>query len=106
MGITFGDYLIDSGYYDITPEQERERDAREGGYQMTAEQAKWLNEHRAEGYRALGVAPGGSQWVKVGMLHADGTFELKLGRARPAIRVGSFEVGVLESTQAPQMRGP
>lgn len=22
MGITFGDYLIDSGYYDITPEQE------------------------------------------------------------------------------------
>jgi hypothetical protein len=26
MGITFGDYLIDSGYYEITPEQERERD--------------------------------------------------------------------------------
>lgn len=24
MGITYGDYLIDSGYYDITPEQERE----------------------------------------------------------------------------------
>lgn len=23
MGITFGDHLIDSGYYDITPEQER-----------------------------------------------------------------------------------
>lgn len=29
MGITFGDYLIDSGYYDITPEQEREIEARE-----------------------------------------------------------------------------
>jgi len=29
MGITFGDYLIDSGYHDITPEQERELDARE-----------------------------------------------------------------------------
>jgi hypothetical protein len=26
MGITYGDHLIDSGYYDITPEQERERE--------------------------------------------------------------------------------
>jgi hypothetical protein len=29
MGITYGDDLIDSGYYDITPEQEREIEARE-----------------------------------------------------------------------------
>lgn len=29
MGITYGDYLIGGGYYDITPEQERELDARE-----------------------------------------------------------------------------
>ena len=29
MGITFGDHLIDSGYYDITPAQEREIEARE-----------------------------------------------------------------------------
>ena len=29
MSITFGDHLIDSGYYDITPEQEREIEARE-----------------------------------------------------------------------------
>lgn len=29
MGITFGDYLIDSGHHDITPEQEREIEARE-----------------------------------------------------------------------------
>jgi len=29
MSITFGDYLIDSGYYDITPEQEREIEASE-----------------------------------------------------------------------------
>jgi hypothetical protein len=28
MGITYGDYLVDSGYYDITPEQEREIEAR------------------------------------------------------------------------------
>lgn len=27
MSITFGDRLIDSGYYDITPEQEREIEA-------------------------------------------------------------------------------
>lgn len=29
MSITYGDYLIDSGYYDITPEQEREIEASE-----------------------------------------------------------------------------
>ena len=28
MAITFGDHLIDSGYHDITPEQEREIEAR------------------------------------------------------------------------------
>lgn len=29
MGITYGDHLIDSGYRELTPEQEREREARE-----------------------------------------------------------------------------
>lgn len=29
MGITYGDHLIDIGYPDITPEQEREIEARE-----------------------------------------------------------------------------
>ena len=29
MGITFGDRLIDAGYYEISPEQERELEARE-----------------------------------------------------------------------------
>jgi hypothetical protein len=29
MSITYGDHLIDIGYYDITPEQEREIEARE-----------------------------------------------------------------------------
>lgn len=29
MGITYGDHLIDSGHHDITPEQEREQEARE-----------------------------------------------------------------------------
>lgn len=74
---------------------------------MTSEQANWLREHRAEGYQAIGKTPGGCRWVRTGMLHADGTFELKLGRARPAIRVGSFEVGILEQgAGAPNMRGP
>jgi len=29
MGITFGDHLIDIGYHEITPEQEREIEARD-----------------------------------------------------------------------------
>lgn len=29
MGITYGDHLIDSGYYDIAPEQEREMERAE-----------------------------------------------------------------------------
>jgi hypothetical protein len=29
MGITYGDHLIDSGYYDITPEQEREMESED-----------------------------------------------------------------------------
>lgn len=29
MGITYGDHLTDIGYHDITPEQEREIEARE-----------------------------------------------------------------------------
>lgn len=29
MGITYGDHLIDGGYYDITPEQERGTEVRE-----------------------------------------------------------------------------
>lgn len=29
MGITFGDYLIDIGHNEMTPEQEREMEARE-----------------------------------------------------------------------------
>lgn len=73
---------------------------------MTGEQADWLRSHRAEGYRPLGNTPGGARWIKVGMLHADGTFELRQGRARPSVRVGSFEVGVLETGAAREMRGP
>jgi len=74
---------------------------------MTSEQKKWLDEHRAEGYRVIGTAPGGYRFARRGMLHADGQFELQLGARRPAVRVGSFEVGILEPiTQQTMMRGP
>lgn len=73
---------------------------------MTGEQKTWLDAHRAEGYRPLGTTPGGGRWVKIGMLHADGTFELKVGTKRPSVRMGSFEVGVLEIGPATEMRGP
>jgi hypothetical protein len=36
MGITYGDHLIDSGYYDITPEQEREIEEREDAQTIRA----------------------------------------------------------------------
>lgn len=34
MGITFGDHLIDSGYHDITPEQERKMEDQEDREQL------------------------------------------------------------------------
>jgi len=73
---------------------------------LTPQQKKWLDDNRAQGYRPLGVAPGGAQWVRTGMLHPDGTFELRQGRARPAVQAGSFEVGVLQHRGAPDMAGP
>jgi hypothetical protein len=36
MGITYGDHLIDSGYYDITPEQEREIEEHEDAQTIRA----------------------------------------------------------------------
>lgn len=76
---------------------------------MTAEQKAWLDARRGEGYRPMGALPGGCRWVKRGMLHPDGIFELLLTRnARPSrFLPGSFEVAVLELTPAaPDMRGP
>ena len=40
MGITYGDHLIDSGYYDITPEQEREVYDAEEQYQIEEYKAR------------------------------------------------------------------
>jgi len=62
---------------------------------MTGEQANWLRQNKE--YRALGQRPGlGARYVRIGMLHADGTFELHPRGRRPNVKPGSFEVGVLE----------
>ena len=73
---------------------------------MTGEQAKWLTDHRAEGYRVRGQLGGvGSRWVRTGMLHADGTFDRTVPGQRPAVRQGSFEVGILEVDPPRSMPG-
>jgi hypothetical protein len=72
---------------------------------MTGAQADWLRANKA--YRAVGNVPSGGRYIKRGMLHEDGTFELIYRGVRPNIRVGSFEVGILEMPgAAPSMQGP
>lgn len=66
---------------------------------MTGEQASWLQEHKREGYRAVGRPGGNSRYIKVGILHADGTFEPKPRVGRPRVTAGCFEVGILEVTE-------
>ena len=65
---------------------------------MTAEQKKWLDDHRAEGYRPVGSRPGAqAKYTKIGMLYPDGSFERRAGgigwRYARAIE-GMFECGV------------
>ena len=67
---------------------------------MTNEQALWLRYNPS--YRALSRAPSGFKWSKVGMLHPEGIFELTPPRARPVVKPGSFEVGVLEPVKQPR----
>lgn len=47
MGITYGDHLIDSGYRELTPEQEREIDERKTypavGWEAEAERLRTAN---------------------------------------------------------------
>lgn len=66
---------------------------------MTTEQKVWLDAHRAEGYRVRGAVAGNARWTKTGMLHADGSFEPFI-KGRPGVRVGSFEVGVLQMNES------
>ncbi len=66
---------------------------------MTNEQANWLTSNKP--YRPVSNTPSGWRWIKQGTLHADGTFELTPRGRRPAIRVGSFEVAILEEIPRP-----
>lgn len=64
---------------------------------MTGPQKAWLDANKP--YRALGQRSGsGARYVKIGMLHVDGTFELQQRGVRLSVRQGSFEVGILEMT--------
>jgi hypothetical protein len=71
-----------------------------GSSLMTGEQKKWLDDHRAEGYRPVGNAPGAQgKYVKVGMLYPDGTFERRswnLSGRYARAEAGMFECGILE----------
>ena len=66
---------------------------------MTGEQANWIRANK--GYSALSSrVPSGHVYAKRGMLHPDGTFELKPRTGRYArISAGGFEVGVLQPDQ-------
>lgn len=57
---------------------------------MTPKQKAWLDDHRRQGWSAVGY---GGRYSKRGILHADGTFEEIMRGARPRITPGCFEVG-------------
>ena len=65
---------------------------------MTGDQASWLQKNKP--YQALPSRPAsGTTYIKRGMLHADGTFELAQKGVRPKITQGCFEVGVRAEAQ-------
>jgi hypothetical protein len=66
---------------------------------VTAEQAAWLNANKP--YRAVGQRAGSTEYLKRGILHADGRFELILRGVRPNITPGCFEVAVLHVKGTP-----
>lgn len=58
---------------------------------MTREQSAWLAKNRS-----YTVVNHGTRFVKVGLLHADGTFDLRVKGKIPRVTQGCFEVGVRE----------
>ena len=64
---------------------------------MTGAQASWLKKNPA--YRALSQTPSGMRWTRVGFLYEEGTFIAHPPRGRAPVKVGCFEVGVLEEIQ-------
>jgi hypothetical protein len=64
---------------------------------MTGAQADWLKSNPR--YRPVSRAAGG-QFVNVGILSADGTFEQTARGVRPRVTPGAFEVGIFEVKEA------
>lgn len=64
---------------------------------MTGPQADWLRKNR--NYRVVATVAGNAHYVNVGILHADGTFELTARDVQPRVTPGCFEVGVLAVLQ-------
>jgi hypothetical protein len=68
---------------------------------MTAEQKKWLDDHRALGWTPRGVLPGANAKILArAMLHPDGTVE-QFRTGRPSVRQGSFEVVQMQRDNPP-----
>jgi hypothetical protein len=62
---------------------------------MTRQQKQWLDKNRT--YRVVGQRAGHTRYAKLGILHADGKFDLHQPGSRARVTPGSFEVGVLEN---------
>lgn len=77
MGITYGDHLIDSGYYDITPEQEREIEASE---------AKWTAAQHEAAIKALTGATGDFECENCIGMPEHGCYCAAMGGAAPGGR--------------------
>jgi hypothetical protein len=64
---------------------------------VTAEQKKWLDDHRMEGYRPVGERPGAqAKYAKIGMLYPDGSFERRQSAnwRYSKAEMGMFECGI------------
>lgn len=105
MGITYGDYLIDSGYYDITPEQERALD--EQAAQERESEAREECERRGIDPNELCADGGVETWMVVAQELAQRPFSLIFpGRRLPQSAVPQWHPGVMralseKTTQTP-----
>ena len=71
---------------------------------MTSEQRRWLEKHPS--YSPLGVPGGMVVYMKRGMLHPDGRFELGITTKRPTDSMEAFPVGIREVRQPGQVIDP
>ena len=71
---------------------------------MTSEQRSWLEKH--PNYSPLGIPGGMVVYMKQGMLHPDGKFELGRTKPKPTDSFGTFAVGIRELRQPGQLQDP